>query len=128
MGRPNMPHTVYAIRCNPTGRVYVGVTIHLEKRICQHLQQLARGDKVRYEEKHPVLSLMQKDYNEHGEDAFDVYVLEENVSPLDASARERYWVREYQSADVRYGYNQERTYIKKAAKLIKEGKPPKPEG
>lgn len=57
---------VYALRCNATGKMYIGSTAHLDSRLRQHMTALR-------ENKHPV-SNMQKDYNKHGGD-FSVCVL-----------------------------------------------------
>lgn len=52
--------TVYAIRHNPTGKIYVGSTKHLETRLRQHISALMGG-------RHSI-EQMQKDCDEYGAD------------------------------------------------------------
>lgn len=126
MGRPNLPHTVYAIRCKENGRVYVGATVYPQKRIYQHMAQLKRRGKVHYEVGKAVPSLWQEDYDKYGENGFSFYILEEDITLQDVPYREKYWIAQYKAFDPRYGYNQQR-YQKKAEQLFEAGKPPLPE-
>lgn len=51
---------VYALRHNPTGKIYVGSTRNLDSRLCEHMIALRNN-------RHTIPD-MQQDYNEFGED------------------------------------------------------------
>ena len=108
MGWPiTKPSTIYAIRCKENGRVYIGRTYRFEARIREHFYELRKGQKCCYSHDRTgrVKSLFQADYNRYGEKAFEVYILEENVSPEKCKEREAHWIAEYHSSDPLYGYN-----------------------
>lgn len=133
MGKlPDKPAVVYAIRCSQTGRVYIGSTTNLEARIKTHFRELKKHEKraVLFGEDgkslgpRPSGSVWQMDYENHGREAFDVYILEENVSKEDRRERESFWMMKYKSLDPRYGYN---LVIEKKQKLkTMPGLPPLP--
>ena len=114
-----LPSTIYAIRCTKTGRVYVGRTLDIGRRLNQHLAEL-NGNKKRGD--------FQKDYNTYGIRSFEAYVLEENVPPEFAREREAAWIREYRSTDPKYGYNAKDETPATGFGRIKVGKPPKGRG
>lgn len=123
MGRlPDKPAVIYAIRCSKTGRVYIGSTISLENRLNTHFRELKKrekrailyGENGRAEGVTPEGSIWQMDYDKYGRDAFDVYVLEENVPKDKREERENYWMVQYKALYPEYGYN-----------LVPEKKPPK---
>lgn len=116
------PSTIYGIRCKRSGRVYIGRTYRLEARIKEHFTELRKGRKTCYKDGRRVMSNMQKDYDKYGEDMFDVYIIEEDVSPDMCKEREAYWIEKYRATDVRYGYN--RLDEKKSFPLPKHGIPP----
>lgn len=122
------PSCVYAIRCKETGRVYVGVTENVSRRVRQHMLQLKNHTKVTCSNVHHVVrgAEWQEDYDTYGEDAFEFYVLEENVTYENRSIVEARWIREYNATDPRFGYNAPRTSAKKVPDfLIIHGLPPK---
>lgn len=127
MGWPiTHPSTIYAIRCKPNSRVYIGRTYRLEKRIREHFTELRRGQKTAFVYKGPrALSMFQTDYNKYGEDAFEVYILEQDVPPEKCKEREAYWISEYHSVDPRYGYNRYDEHLKPIGPVPKAGLPPK---
>ena len=89
-----MQKTIYCIRNNFTGRVYIGMTQNPQRRFEQHLSAL-RGRKHKNE-------LMQEDFDTYG----SVFSLE----ILDTDARcqehaEQKWILKFKSYDKRYGYN-----------------------
>ena len=89
-----MQKTIYCIRNNVTGRVYIGMTQNPQRRFEQHLSAL-RGRKHKNE-------LMQEDFDRYG----SVFSLE----ILDTDARcqehaEQKWILKFKSYDKRYGYN-----------------------
>ena len=58
--------TVYAIRHNPTGKIYVGRTERLNTRVHQHMTQLIKGT-------HPI-ERMQQDFDQYGND-YSLFIL-----------------------------------------------------
>lgn len=118
------PSTVYAIRCSENGKVYIGRTQNLERRLREHFRDLKKGcvsntcGGVRGK------SDLQKDFIKYGQDAFEIYVLEDGVSPADVREREAFWIAEYRSAEREFGYN---LHSEKPAETyqIKRGLPPK---
>lgn len=97
--------TIYAIQHNVTKRIYVGCTVHLYKRIREHICHLRNGKHTNSE--------MQKDYDLYGED-FSYYIIEENVpySQLGVNPkfslcfdRERLWMCTLKSNEIATGYN-----------------------
>lgn len=107
---------VYMIRHNVTGRMYIGRSGKLQKRIYQHLCLLRAG-------KHPVED-MQKDFDEYGED-FTISVLgAENIS-------NRYFeiemMEKYRSIERGIGYNYKDPHVtnRKCNEKKKQGSPAK---
>lgn len=107
---PKAPHCVYAIRCKANGKMYIGVSVSPDKRVDDHLSQLRRGEKTikipgvigpSSREK----SNFQKDFDEYGEENFEYYILEKDVSPDKSRVREMYWILHYKSSNPDYGYN-----------------------
>lgn len=106
MGWPiKTPSTIYAIRCKENGKLYIGRTQNLERRMREHLYELRNGSKRRRGEHGREDTDFQKDFTRYGESGFEVYVLEESVSPSDVCEREAAWIEEYRSAECQYGYN-----------------------
>ena len=127
MGWPiTKPSTIYAIRCTKTSREYIGRTCRLEERIREHFYELRKGQKNYYsaDSGERVASIFQKDYIKYGEDAFEVYILEENVPPELCKEREAFWIAEYHSSDPVYGYNKLDEQDKFVMREPKRGFPP----
>lgn len=102
MGLPIVnPNTIYAIRCEENGKVYVGRTQNLDQRLRAHLNDLKKGYKGNM--RNPSF---QQDFDEYGQESFKAYVLEENVPPDKAEEREAFWIAEYKATNPRFGYNQ----------------------
>lgn len=89
------PRTVYAIKHNPTGKVYVGSTSHFWKRITTHMLNLRAN-------RHPVAE-MQNDFNIFGDD-YTVFVLDFIKSNED-SRKEYLWMDLLDSRNPNHGYN-----------------------
>lgn len=103
MGWPiKEPSTIYAIRCIENGKVYIGRTQNLERRLREHLNELRSGLKDPGGRKN---CGFQRDYDTYGESAFEVYILERAVPPEDAQNREAFWIREYRATNPNFGYN-----------------------
>lgn len=135
MGRPIIHISmIYAIRCTETGRVYIGRTYDLERRLKEHFNELRNGNKTikakvftpakPYGQSTRIQSKFQQDYDEYGEGAFEVFILEENIAPSKCKEREAYWIAEYCATDPRYGYNRLTESSEPAVKAIVHGLPP----
>jgi hypothetical protein len=96
----------------------------MEQRIKEHFDDLRRGQKTccDFEKGSRVKSSMQVDYDTFGKDSFEVYILEEMVSPEMCKEREAHCIAEYNATCPEYGYNKfnEKTdYV-----VTKHGLPP----
>ena len=119
---------VYAIRCKENGKVYIGSTIQLEKRIYQHFRELNAKAKTRISNVNRLKSydIWQSDYDKYGKEAFEVYCIEQNIPQEELRKREAYWIDEYKAKDPNYGYNA-RGLVKETT-VITFGLPPKSGG
>ncbi len=90
-----LPRYVYAIKHNPTGRIYIGSTCNVKERIRQHMSLLRSG-------KHHVEN-MQDDFNQYGED-YSVSVLDRFDTYQDREI-EYDWMHKYNTVNPKYGYN-----------------------
>lgn len=126
MGWPiTEPSAIYAIRCKNTGRVYVGRTSNLQRRLREHFTELRKNRKdCRVGRCHREISLFQMDFNKYGEENFEVYILEEDVQPAFCKEREAFWIRQYKAADPEFGYNKLKEEIKNKY-AFKTGLPPR---
>ena len=89
------PRTVYALKQRETGRVYVGSSTNVKKRICEHRSALKRHA-------HTVGDL-QADYEAYGE-SFDVEELDVIESEAE-SYKEYEWMAKLGSRERGRGYN-----------------------
>ena len=129
MGWPiKEPSTIYAIRCKANGKIYVGATYRLEQRIKEHFSELKKEQKRTYKYPGYVEADIQRDYNKWGEAGFEVYVIEEGVSPASRKEREAFWIEEFKTSNPSFGYNKRDERIKGLPAEIKRGVPPKPKG
>ena len=103
---------MYGIRCKENGKIYIGCTKRpLQERFADHFGQLKRNEKTIREYGTPyaiqkrVLSPWQEDYNKYGREAFELYLIEDNIPDNQHAEKEAYWIHEYKSNDKRYGYN-----------------------
>lgn len=87
---------VYQIICKPTGKVYVGSTVHIRKRKWAHRRGLSKQGHC-----NPHL---QRAWDQYGPDAFTHSVLEycEKEKPIE---REQYYIDELKAANPKYGFN-----------------------
>ena len=91
----DFPRTVYAIRHNKTGKVYIGSSKHPEQRVKSHLYALRAG-------RHSVGD-MQSDFNTYGEDYTITYL--EEITKHEDSIHEYEWMRKFKSYIRGAGYN-----------------------
>ena len=89
-----MQKTIYCIRNNVTGRVYIGMTQNPQRRFEQHLSAL-RGRKHKNE-------LMQEDFDRYGS-VFSIEILDTDARCQEHA--EQKWILKFKSYDKRYGYN-----------------------
>lgn len=88
--------TIYAIQHNKTKRIYVGCSLHYEKRIREHICHLRNGNHTNIE--------MQKDYDLFGEN-YSYFVIEKNVPFHGCFDREKEWMSILKSNCIETGYN-----------------------
>lgn len=89
------PRQVYAIKHNPTQKMYIGSSWNVEQRVYSHLQALRTG--------HHAVEDMQNDFDEYGED-YTVSVLDTCFNWAD-HFKEYYWMKKYKSFIRGIGYN-----------------------
>ena len=90
--------TVYAIRHNVTGRIYVGTTANLNDRIRSHVAALRSG-------RHPV-ELMQKDFDIYGDNlSFFILYDSHGFSGVVSFHIERLFMEILGTRDPSKGYN-----------------------
>ncbi len=89
------PRYVYAVRHNPTGRVYVGSSKDPEERMRIHMWVLRQGRHI--------VEDMQKDFNDHGED-YSFFILD-TILDLEEKDREYEWMEQFGSHIRGKGYN-----------------------
>ena len=127
MSYSDKPATIYAIWCTETNRVYIGSTVNVVNRINKHFSDLRKCRKAAHlfdRGTSSEWSVWQQDFNKYGEDAFETYIVEENVPKENRAERETYWTKYYNATDPRYGYNIR--YDIKTEYEIKYGLPPIP--
>lgn len=90
-----IPTQVYAIRHNPTSKMYIGRSANVEKRVSQHMKMLRSGC-------HHVED-MQEDFNEFGED-YSVFILDE-ITKWAERTKEYYWMVKCGTYIRGVGYN-----------------------
>lgn len=123
-------YSIYAIRCRETGRVYVGSSCNVQRRILQHFSELKAGKKIKTSTVRKVRrgEEWQADYDKYGASSFDFYILEDGLSFVDRRAAEAKWIRKYKACDPAHGYNSQCQKLKAEALItITEGMPPLPE-
>lgn len=129
MGNPQKKYpsyTIYAMRSQATGKLYVGTTNNLSIRKVQHIQKLRRGGYLVTDPKTKkrAKSQMQMDFDKYGEADLEIYVLERDVPYELRMSTERKWIEAYKSNDPKYGYNIRPTSPIK----LRTGIPPIPDG
>lgn len=88
---------IYLIRNIRNGRVYVGSSVNVSKRLYVHRWRLERGDHDS--------RMLQRAWEKYGSEAF-VFELVEAVVELDLLLlREQDWIDRYRAADGVHGYN-----------------------
>lgn len=125
----NRPRTIYALRCKANGKVYIGQTGDVWRRVQAHFQEIGRVN--RWIKDHPNQGFgigwysYSDDAVKYGKDGFEIWILEENIPPEKAADREAHFINLYSSDDPDYGYNKTKA---KHPRIIeaKYGLPPNP--
>lgn len=99
---------------------YIGQTNNLQYRLKQHNEYDPYNEKAK-EYNYPLSRAIRK----YGKDAFEIKILEENLTDEEASEREKYWIKKYDTCNK--GYNQTFGgeiwgYSKFSCEIIKEAK------
>lgn len=103
-----LPRVVYALQHQKTGKIYVGSSAEVEKRIRNHILALRRN-------KHNNAA-MQKDYNKHGGE-YVWFILDEIASEED-QWKEYYWMEELHTDNPAVGYNGQDKYFRNKIKEV----------
>lgn len=90
------PVLVYACKCLKNGKIYIGSTQNLKRRIYQH--------KLESKNKHNSNRLY-SDAKKYGWENFQWYIIEEEIPCYLRNEREGFWIEFYNSTDVEVGYN-----------------------
>ena len=90
-------YTIYALRHNPTGKIYVGATGHdIEHRVREHIVALRKH-------RHSV-ALMQEDFDKYGDD-YSYFTLYRTSHNLEAFKIEKMHMDLLHTRHPEYGYN-----------------------
>lgn len=97
---------VYAIQCRANGKVHIGMSVSPETAIKSKLASTRHH--VAYKRSRNELpdDAFCRDYAQYGEKSFVPYLLEVNIPYEKGEERKLYWMRQYNSSDPKYGYNQ----------------------
>ena len=88
---------IYKILNLQTDKVYIGKSVNIEKRVKRHFTLLKSNKHLN--------THLQNSYNLYGEHSFEVSVLEEVLDESLLNDREKYWIKQYRSDSVEFGYN-----------------------
>ena len=123
-------YSVYAIRCKATGRVYIGCTRDVKRRINQHMIELRAHKKIKYSNVKKIVrgKEWQDDFDTYGEESFEFYIMESGIPFSNRQRKEAEWIRKYDACDPTKGYNAQCQGLTAVNAIeIKEGLPPLPE-
>lgn len=90
------PVLVYACKSLDTGKIYIGSTQNLKRRIYQHKKE----SKYAYNP-----NALYADARKFGWDRFQWYIIEEKIPYYLRNEREGFWIEFYNSTDSEIGYN-----------------------
>lgn len=105
----DVKYFIYMIKCRANNKVYIGKTNSIKKRCMQHVYGLRNGKHAN--------KLLQKDYDQFGEDAFSFEVLAQTDIHSRYVDVERNYILKYQAYDPNHGYNSD-----KASRMYLEAK------
>lgn len=102
--RESRLYSVYVIRCKENGKIYVGCTDDVQRRVKAHMLDL-RHHRKRSCGPHSGGASWQKDYDLYGEGAFEYYILQDRIANADKASVESYWINRLHSKEEDHGYN-----------------------
>lgn len=88
---------IYSICCLNTGKLYVGSSVNISKRVKQHSSELARGI-------HKNIYL-QRAWNKYGGNSFRFNLIDLVNSAPDLEDKESFWIKYFDSTNNKKGYN-----------------------
>lgn len=88
---------VYSIRHIESGRVYIGSSVRARTRAQEHVRELRRGAHANV--------YLQRAWNAHGADQFEIVLIESGDNDADIRAIERRHIVSLNASDPRYGFN-----------------------
>lgn len=103
---------IYAIQNKVNGKIYIGSSKNIARRLKQHYQLLTRNKHHSYK--------LQADWNKYGEDAFEVFVVEEILDRELLEQIEQNYLDNYKACSK--GYNVALLATRVSAKLYSEKK------
>jgi group I intron endonuclease len=92
-----MRQGVYQLFNLDNGKAYIGSAVNIESRFSEHKHYLNSN---RHDNDY-----LQKSWNKHGANRFELRILEEVLDVANLIVREQYWIDYYKTSDERYGYN-----------------------
>lgn len=92
-----MKSGIYKIENLINGKIYVGKTLHLNKRFKEHLWELKKGKHFN--------EYLQNSWNKYGEENFKFSILEEVSNKDILYEKELEWILRLKANDSKYGYN-----------------------
>ena len=115
-------YSVYAFRCIPNGKMYIGVTMNVESRLATHMRGAKPGSLPEF-----AYTASQEDKNfleKCTHEDFEFYILEENIDYDDRHLKETEYIDKYKTWDPRYGYNEKHFRKYKYQNVMRTGLPP----
>lgn len=91
-----LPRTVYALRHDATGKLYIGSTANTHQRLLKHANRLKNGT-------HNSKNL-QADYNSH-EDKGLTFIVLDTIRTYTERNKEYEWMAVYDTCNPAHGYN-----------------------
>lgn len=91
-----LPRTVYALRHEATGKVYIGSTADPRQRFLKHRNRLDNGTHNSKQ--------LQADYDQHADKTLTLVVLDE-IRDFNERGKEYEWMKTYNTFDPAFGYN-----------------------
>lgn len=91
-----LPRTVYALRHDATGKMYIGSTANPRQRLLKHINRLKNGTHNSKQ--------LQADYDRHADKSLTLILLDE-IKTFDERGKEYEWMEVYNTFDATNGYN-----------------------
>lgn len=94
---------IYAIECKVNGKIYIGKSINICRRLIQHKCNLTSKTFI----KKSTNRALYKDVQKYGWGNFECYIIEQFPLPIEdlIADRELHWMRQFRTTDPNFGYN-----------------------